>query len=95
MRQRLNDRGVDRQQRVEQMREADTLRLGYQTEQRPISVKAPRAAEFNYLKPSLVMPVQQFVGHLTARALIGQLKRLRPVPPHVDHAHQSVRKNAA
>ena len=41
VRQRVDHRGVDRQQRVEQVREADALGLGHQPEQRPVAVPSP------------------------------------------------------
>jgi hypothetical protein len=44
VRQRIDDRGVHRQHRVEQVREADALGLGNQAEQRAVAVEAPGPA---------------------------------------------------
>ena len=44
VRQRLDQRGVDGEQRVEQVGQADPLRLGDQPEQRAVAVEAPRPA---------------------------------------------------
>ena len=51
MGQRLDDRGVHGEQRVEEMRKADALRLGDQAEQRAVAVEAPRPAGLDDLEP--------------------------------------------
>jgi hypothetical protein len=42
MRQRIDDRGMDGQHRVEQVRQTDALRLGHQAEECAIAIEAPR-----------------------------------------------------
>lgn len=49
VRQRLHDARVHRQDRIEQVREMDTLSFGYQSEERSVTVKAPRAASLDDL----------------------------------------------
>ena len=44
VRQRLDERGVDGEHRVEQVREADALRLGDEPEERAVAVEAPGPA---------------------------------------------------
>ena len=44
VRQRLDERGVDGEERVEEVGQADALRLGDQPEQRAVAVEAPRPA---------------------------------------------------
>ena len=57
MRQRVDDRRVDRQQRVEQVREADALRLGHEPEQGAVAVETPRPPLGDDLEPVLVVAV--------------------------------------
>ena len=71
MRQRVDHRRVDRQQRVEQVREADALRFGHQPEQRAVAIEAPRPPLDDDLKPGLVVAVEQFVGDRAGRRLVG------------------------
>lgn len=85
----------DRQDRVEQVREANSLSFGDQAKERPVAIEAPGAAEFHNLDPRLVVAVEQLVGHLASRRLVGQLDRLRAEPLHADHRDQRVGQDAA
>ena len=95
MRQRVDHRRVDRQQRVEQVREADALRFGHQPEQRAVAVEAPRPPLDDDLEPGLVVAVEQFVGDRAGRRLVGQLERFRAEPLHADDRDQAVGMHAA
>ena len=94
VRQRVDHRRVDRQQRVEQVREADALRLGHQPEQRAVAVEAPRPPLGDDLEPGLVVAVEQFVGDRARLRLVGQLDRLRAEPLHADNGHYAVGMHA-
>ena len=48
---------MDGEDRVEQVRQADTMRLGNEAKQTPVAVKAPRAAVLDYLDARFVMPI--------------------------------------
>ena len=72
MGQWLDDRGVDRQHGIEQMREADAQGLGHQPEQGPVAVKAPRLPLFDHFEPRLILTVEQLIGHLASRSFVGQ-----------------------
>lgn len=74
--QQLAQRGMHREQRVEQMRKTDAPGLGHQTEERAIAVEAPRPAEPGDLQARLVVAVEQLAGERPARRLVGQLQRL-------------------
>ena len=50
VRQRLDERGMYREHRVEQMRETDTMRLRDEAEQMAVAVEAPGAAVLNDLR---------------------------------------------
>ena len=90
VRQRLDDRGVDRQHRVEQVREADALRLGDEAEQRAVAVEAPRPALLHELEARLVVAIEQLVRHLAGGRLVGELERLGAEPLHADDDHDRV-----
>jgi hypothetical protein len=81
---------MDGEYRVEEVREADTVRLGYQTEQGAIAVKTPWSALFSKFKSRFIIAVQKFVGDFAGRRLIGEFKRFRPIPLDVNHRHETV-----
>jgi hypothetical protein len=60
---------VDRQDRVEEVREPDAVRLRHQPEERPVAVEAPRPPQLDDLDPRLVVPVEQHVGDLAGGVL--------------------------
>ena len=95
VRQRLEQRGVHREQRVEEVRKADTPGLGHQAEERAVAVEAPRPAGPGDLQAGFVVAVEQFVGDCSARRFVGQLQRLGAEPLHVHHGDQRVREDAA
>lgn len=41
------------------------------------------------------MPIDQLIGHLAGRRLVGQLQGLRAEPLHVDYGDQAIRQDAA
>ncbi len=67
VRQRLDQRGVDREHRIEQVGQADAVRLGDETEQRAVAVEAPRPARLDDLEARLVVPVEDLVRHAAVR----------------------------
>ena len=95
VRQRIDDGGVDRQHRVEQMGQPDALRFGHQPEQRAVAVEAPGPALLDDLEPRLVVAVEQLVGDLAGRRLVGQLQRLGTEPLDADHGDQRIGQDAA
>ena len=64
---RIDDRGVHREHRVEQMGEADAMCLGHEAEEGSITVETPRPPALDDLEPRLVVPVEQLVGDLPGR----------------------------
>ena len=95
VRQRLDDGRVHREHGVEEMGEADPLRLGDEAEQRAVPVEAPGPSGLDDLQPGLVVTVQQLVGDLPGRRLVGQLQGFRAEPLHADHRDEAVGQNAA
>ena len=55
VRQRLDQRGVDGQHRIEQVRQADAMRLGDEAEQRAVAVEAPGPALLHDFEARLVV----------------------------------------
>ena len=94
MRQRLDIRRVDRQHRVKQMGQTNSLGLGNQTEQGSVPVEAPGATSFDGLDTGLVVPVQELVGDLARRRFVGELHGGVAEPPDADHCDQAVSEDA-
>ena len=94
VRQRLDERGVDGQHRIEEMREADALRLGDQPEERAVAIEAPGAALLDDLEARLVVAVEELVRDLAVGCLVGEFQGLGAVPLHAHDSHESVRQYA-
>ena len=90
VRQRVDDGGMDRQHRVEEVRQAYALCLGDQSKQRTVTVKTPRPALLHELEPWLVVPIEQFVRDLAGGRLVGELECLGAKPLHTDNDHHRV-----
>ena len=95
VRQRLNERGVDGQHRIEEVRKADAVRLGDQAEQGAVAVETPGPALLHELEARLVVAVEQLVGHLAGGRLVGEFEGLGAEPLHADDRDEAVRKDAA
>ena len=50
---------------------------------------------FHYFEPRLVGAVEQLIGHLAVRCLVGQFYGLRTMPLHADNHHEAIGENAA
>ena len=95
VRQWLDLRGVHGEHRVEEMREANALRLGDQAQQGAVAVETPRPPDLGHLEPLFVVTVQKLIGDLASGRLVGQLERLGAEPLHADNRHQAVGQNTA
>ena len=95
VRQRLDHRRVHGEHGIEEMGEADPLRFGDEAEQRAVAVEAPGPSGLDDLEPGLVVTVQQLVGDLAGRCLVGQLQGFRAEPLDADHRDEAVGQNAA
>jgi hypothetical protein len=73
VRQRFNERSVHGENRIEKVRQTDTMRLRNQAEQMPIAVEAPGSPVLHNLYPRLVMAIEQLIGKAAGRPLISQL----------------------
>ena len=59
---------MDREHGIEEVREADAVRLGDEAEERAVAVEAPRPALLHDLEARLVVAVEDLVGHAARRA---------------------------
>ena len=55
VRQRIDERRVDRQHGIEQVRQADAMRFGDEPEESAVAVEAPRPAHFDDFEARLVV----------------------------------------
>ena len=94
VRQRLDVGGMDGQQRVEEVGQADALRLGHQAEEGAVAVKAPGAALLDEFQARFVMAEEQLVGRLAGRRFVGKLQGFGAVPLHVDDRDEAVGQDA-
>ena len=69
VRQRVDERGVDGQQRVEQVGEPDALGLGDQAEQRAVAIETPRPACRCDLQGRFAVAVEQLAAKFPAASL--------------------------
>jgi hypothetical protein len=86
---------MHRQHRVEQVGEANAVRLRHQAEQGAIAIEAPGTALFNQLQTGLIVAVEQLASDLAGWGLVVQLQRLRAEPLDADDGHQGIGEDAA
>src|SRR6516164_2667798 len=94
MRQRLDNRRMDREHGIEEMREPDAMRFGDQAEQVPVAVEAPGPSLRCDFDARFIVPVQQFVRDLSARILVSELKGLRSEPLSINNSDETIGQNA-
>ncbi len=91
VRQRLDERGVDGEHGIEQVGQADAVRLGDEAEERAVAVEAPGPARLDDLETRLVVPVEDLVRDTAIRPTVHEGQRVRPVPCDADDRDQGVR----
>jgi hypothetical protein len=95
MRERLNERCMNGEYRIEEVGEPDTVCFGYQPEEVAGSIETPRPPLFDYLDTLLIVTIEQLVGDIAGGILVGELEGIRPEPLHGHHFHEAVRKDAS
>jgi hypothetical protein len=83
MGERLNERGVDGENRIEQVREAYSVGFGDQTEQAAVALEAPHAAGRNNFQGRLAVTIEQFAAETPRLILVGQLDDVGAMPRDV------------
>ena len=81
---------MDRENRVEEMRKADSMRLGDEPEEVAGAVETPRPTGLDEIEASFVVTVEDLVCDLSRRRLVGQLDGLRPKPLNVHDGDRAV-----
>ena len=95
VRQRLDQRGRQRQVGIEQVGQPDALGLGREPEQVAIAAERPRPARSNQLERRLVAAVDQPVANRPARLLERDLDRLVAEPLDLDDLRHRAGHQAA
>ena len=95
VRERLDERRVYREDRVEEVCQADAMRLGDEPKQSAVAVEAPRPTQLHHFYPLLVVTIQQLVGDLALWRLVGQLKGFRTEPCDAHDGNETVGQHAA
>ena len=80
MRERIDPRGVNRDVRVEEVREADPVRLGDETKERAVTVEGPGAPGLDQLQGRFFIPVDEAVADGAGGVFEGELRRLVAEP---------------
>ena len=81
---------MDGEERVEEVSQTDAVSLGDQPQQVAIAIEGPRASNVGDRDPCLVVPVQQLVGDLAGRILVGEFESVRPKPLDADHRYETI-----
>lgn len=85
---------MDRQHRIEQMRQTDSVCFGDEPKQLAVAVEAPRLTLVRYLDAPLIRAIQDLVAHPTSGVLVGELERVVAVPLDVDDGNERFGKNS-
>src|SRR5439155_19238615 len=81
--------------RIKQVREADSMGLGHKPEARAVTIKPPRPACFDDLESRLVVPVEKLIGDAYCRIFVGEFQGFRAKPLDAGHGDETVWQNAA
>jgi len=81
---------VYRQDRIKQMSEPNSLRLGHEAEEITIAVETPGATQLYDFEAGFIMTVKQLVGQLPVRSFVGKFKRLCTMPLDSDYCDKAV-----
>jgi len=94
MRQWFDEGSMNREERIEKMREANAVRFGDKAKERAIAVETPRATCGDNLQHRLAVTVEQFVAQVPGIVLLGQFDRVRAKPLDIHHCDGTGWQNA-
>jgi hypothetical protein len=94
MRQCVEGRRLDGQERIEQMSEGDPLRLRDEPKEVTISVKGPCPARLFDHQAGFVAPVEQLLAGSTGIVRVREGERVRAVPLDLDDPDRPIGKYA-
>ena len=84
VRQWLHERGVHRQNRIEEMREPDAVSLCNEAERSAVAVEAPWTPNFDDFEAWFVVSVEDLVRHTAAGTAVHECECVAPVPSDAD-----------
>src|SRR5690606_6334569 len=93
--QGLDQRGMDSQDRVEQVGEADAVRFRDKAERGAVAIAAPGASLLYDFQPRLVLSVEDLVSYPTSGITIDERERIGAVPLYVDDGNGGIGKDSA
>jgi hypothetical protein len=95
VRQRVHERGMNREHGVEEVRQADAVGFRDEAEEGAVAVEAPGSARFDHCEARLVVAVEDLVGDAAIGAAVDECEGIRAVPGHTDHRDQRIRQDPA
>ena len=94
VRKGVHERGMDGEERVEQIGEVDAVGLGDQPEKGPVRVETPRPALGNDFQPRFVVPVNELISWPAGGVLERQLDDVVAEPLGAQNGNQSIRQDS-
>src|SRR5690606_20501817 len=94
VRQRLDERGMNGQHRIEKMGQVNPIRLGGQSEEGTVGIESPGLFSGDDLQVRLAAAKQQLDARLAVGALINELNRGGASPLDIDHRNGLPRDDA-
>ena len=95
MGKRVNERGMNRQHRVEEMGEPDTVGLGDEAKEVAIAIKAPGTTNAHQIEGRLTLAIEQHRVGSAMCIFIGQLNGITAIPCDIDDRDHFIRQDAA
>ena len=86
---------MDGKDRVEEVRQSNTMRLRNEAKKMAITIEAPRAAMLHYLEARFVMAVKQLVGDTAGCPFVRELQSLGAKPLDADYSDCLLWKNTS
>jgi len=94
VRQRLYERCVHGEHRVEEVREADPVRLRDQPEKRAITIETPRPALSDHFQTRLIVAIKDLLGYPALWGTINESEGIGAMPLHAHDGCYTIREEA-
>ena len=95
VRERLEDGGMDGENRIEQVGQADSVCLGDEPEEVALAIETPRPADLNDFEGRLAVAIEELVGDLARGVLVGQFDAGVTEPLGGYDRNRGIRQDAA
>lgn len=83
---RIDQGGMNGEDRIKKVRESNPLCFGHQSKKRTVPIKAPRPAESDDFKTGFIMAIKELVPNAARSVFVCEFERLRAEPLRVDRA---------